>query len=40
MGDIDKQGRIAFIDTGVSARLATSAEDMMAKLEELKVPKR
>jgi peroxiredoxin Q/BCP len=37
---IDKQGRIAFIDTGVSARLATSAEDMMAKLEELKVPKR
>jgi len=37
---IDRQGRIAFIDTGVSARLATSAEDMMAKLEELKVPKK
>ncbi len=33
---IDKQGRIAFIDTGVSQRTATSAEDMIAKMEELK----
>jgi peroxiredoxin Q/BCP len=35
---IDKQGKIAFIDTGVSSRAATSAEDMIAKLDELKVP--
>ena len=35
---IDKQGRIAAIDTAVKP--ATSAEDMVAKLEELKVPGR
>ena len=34
---IDKQGKIAFIDTGVAARVATSAEDMVAKLSELHV---
>jgi peroxiredoxin Q/BCP len=34
---IDKAGRIAAIDTAV--RPATSAEDMIAKLEELNVPK-
>lgn len=34
---IDKDGRIAAIDKAVKP--ATSAEDMMAKLEELKVPK-
>jgi peroxiredoxin Q/BCP len=33
---IDKSGKIAAIDTAV--RPATSAEDMIAKLEELKVP--
>jgi thioredoxin-dependent peroxiredoxin len=35
---IDKEGRIAAIDNGVNP--ATSAEDMIAKLEELKVPKK
>lgn len=35
---IDKSGRIAAIDTAV--RPATSAEDMIAKLQELKVPVR
>ena len=35
---IDKEGRIAAIDNAVKP--ATSAEDMIAKLEELKVPKR
>jgi peroxiredoxin Q/BCP len=35
---IDKDGRIAAIDTEVKAQ--TSAEDMLAKLEELKVPKK
>jgi len=35
---IDKSGRIAHIDKEVSTRLASSAEDMMAKLNELKVP--
>jgi thioredoxin-dependent peroxiredoxin len=34
---IDKSGKIAAIDTEVSKRTATSAEDMIAKLEELKV---
>jgi peroxiredoxin Q/BCP len=34
----DKQGKIAAIDTEVSKRPQTSAEDMIAKLEELKVP--
>src|SRR5262245_54867986 len=34
---IDKDGKIAAIDKAVKP--ATSAEDMMAKLEELKVPK-
>lgn len=34
---IDKQGKIAFIDTEVGKRTATSAEDMIAKLDELKV---
>ena len=34
---IDKQGKIAFIDTEVGKRVATSAEDMVTKLEELKV---
>jgi peroxiredoxin Q/BCP len=33
---IDKEGRIAHVDTAV--RPATSAEDMIAKLGELKVP--
>jgi len=37
---IDKQGKIAAIDTEVSKRAATSAEDMIAKLEELKVAPR
>jgi|SRR5688572_2447292 len=37
---IDKQGKIAFIDTGVSQRTATSAEDMIAKMEELKFDKK
>jgi peroxiredoxin Q/BCP len=37
---IDKQGKISAIDTEVSKRTATSAEDMIAKLEELKVAKR
>ena len=37
---IDKQGKIAFIDTGVGARVATSAEDMVAKLTELRVEAR
>jgi peroxiredoxin Q/BCP len=35
---IDKQGKIAAIDTEVSKRTATSAEDMIAKLDELKIP--
>jgi peroxiredoxin Q/BCP len=35
---IDKDGRIAHIDKEVGKRLQTSAEDMMAKLSELKVP--
>jgi thioredoxin-dependent peroxiredoxin len=35
---IDKDGRIAHIDKEVGKRLQTSAEDMMAKLTELKVP--
>lgn len=35
---IDKQGKISAIDTAVKP--ATSAEDMVAKLEELKVAKR
>jgi len=35
---IDKAGKIAAIDTGI--RPASSAEDMIAKLEELKVPTR
>ena len=34
---IDKQGKIAAIDTTVGQRTSTSAEDMIAKLEELKV---
>jgi peroxiredoxin Q/BCP len=37
---IDKQGKIAFIDTGVSQRTATSAEDMIAKMDELKFDKK
>ena len=35
---IDKDGKIAAIDTEVKAQ--TSADDMLAKLEELKVPKK
>ena len=35
---IDRDGRIAHIDKEVGKRLQTSAEDMMAKLAELKVP--
>jgi len=35
---IDKQGKIAAIDTEVSKRPQTSAEDMIAKLDELKIP--
>ena len=35
---IDKNGRIAYIDKAVKP--ATSAEDMIAKLSELKVPSR
>ena len=35
---IDKEGRIAAIDSAVNP--ATSAEDMIAKLEELKFPKK
>lgn len=35
---IDKNGRIAYIDKAVKP--ATSAEDMIAKLDELKVPSR
>ena len=35
---IDRNGRIAHIDKEVGKRLQTSAEDMMAKLAELKVP--
>ena len=35
---IDKNGRIAYIDKAVKP--ATSAEDMLAKLSELKVPSR
>ena len=37
---IDKQGKIAFIDTEVGRRTATSAEDMIAKMEELKFAKK
>jgi peroxiredoxin Q/BCP len=37
---IDRDGKIAFIDKTVGTRLATSAEDMAAKLGELKVPQR
>ena len=37
---IDKQGKIAFIDTEVARRTATSAEDMVAKMEELKFAKK
>jgi thioredoxin-dependent peroxiredoxin len=35
---IDREGRIAFIDKGVSSRLASSAQDMAKKLGELGVP--
>jgi peroxiredoxin Q/BCP len=35
---IGKDGRITYIDKDVNKRLATSAEDMAAKLGELKVP--
>ena len=35
---IDKDGKIAAVDKAVKP--ATSAEDMMAKLDELKVPKK
>lgn len=35
---IDKNGRIAHIDKDVNTRLETSADDMAAKLAELKVP--
>ena len=37
---IDKNGTIAMIDKDVAQHLATSAEDMAAKLGELKVPMR
>ena len=37
---IDKTGRITYIDKDVAAHLATSAEDMAARLGELKVPAR
>jgi peroxiredoxin Q/BCP len=37
---IDKDGRIAHIDKEVGKRVATSAEDMIAKLGELNVPQR
>jgi alkyl hydroperoxide reductase subunit AhpC len=36
-GNIDKDGKIAFIDKEVSKRLQTSAQDMATKLAELKV---
>jgi peroxiredoxin Q/BCP len=36
---IGKDGRIQYIDKDVANRLATSAEDMAAKLGELKTPK-
>jgi peroxiredoxin Q/BCP len=35
---IDKNGRIAHIDKDVAKRLETSADDMAAKLAEMKVP--
>jgi peroxiredoxin Q/BCP len=35
---IDKQGKIAHIDKDVAKRLETSADDMAAKLSDLKVP--
>ena len=35
---IDKSGKIAHIDKDVAKRLETSADDMAAKLTELKVP--
>jgi len=35
---IDKSGKIAYIDKDVAKRLETSADDMAAKLTELKVP--
>ena len=37
---IGKDGRITYIDKDVNAHLATSAEDMAAKLGELKVPQK
>jgi thioredoxin-dependent peroxiredoxin len=37
---IGKDGRITYIDKDVQAHLATSAEDMAAKLGELKVPQK
>ena len=38
LNDIDKTGKVAAIDTAV--RPETSAEDMLAKLEALKVAKK
>jgi peroxiredoxin Q/BCP len=35
---IDKSGKIAYIDKDVAKRLETSADDMAAKLAEMKVP--
>ena len=35
---IDKSGKIADIDKDVAKRLETSADDMAAKLAEMKVP--
>ena len=35
---IDKQGKIAYIDKDVAKRLETSADDMAAKLADMKVP--